>query len=488
MNGKPWAWSVAQQIGRQSASYAVFIVLAWLLNPRDFGLVALATAWVGILGVFSDIGFGSALIQRREVTPSHLSSTFFLNAGLGLLATLAGMAASWPLAHALGTPEVQPVILALSPGFFLNALGLTHLAIAYRDLQFKELAIRDLVATLLGGVVGIAAALQGYGVWSLVAQTLVTSACAAALLWAMLRWRPLSAEVSREALAELWGYSSKLFAFNLFKYLAQNLDKLLVGVLAGQIALGLYNFAQKLVVFPVQNLAGAVGNWLFPRLARLQGRAGIQTTYFQTCATTAMAIFPLLALLAVVAGPAIPLVFGAKWDPAAPIVPLFALVAGAMTLMSLAGSMLKALDRPGWLFNWSIFFSVLIGAALAAGNRWGLLGLAAGMAVAHVVGLVVLDFVTQRLLQVGPGAWLLTAVPGGVVAALTAGSAAIVLAVPGRVTLARVVLACLVGGLWYPWGIRWAARRARTIGPPSALEVAEGAVAEPDILSSSTGR
>jgi O-antigen/teichoic acid export membrane protein len=488
VNGKPWAWSVAQQLGRQVASYAVFIVLARLLVPKDFGLVALATAWIGILGVFSDVGFGSALIQRREVTPAHLSSTFFLNVGLGLIASLAGMAASWPLARALGTPAVQPVVLALSPGFFINSLGLTHLALAYRDLRFKELAIRDLCATLLGGAVGITAALRGYGVWSLVAQTLVTSAGGAVLLWGMLRWRPAISDVSRRALGELWGYSSKLFSFNLFKYLAQNLDKLLVGVLAGPLIMGLYNFAQKLVVFPVQNLAGAVGNWLFPRLARVQDTSGVRATYFQTSKMTAMAIFPPLALLAVVAPPAIPLVFGTKWEPAAPIVPLFALVGGAMTLMALAGALFKALDRPGWLFNWSVFFSVLIAAALAVGNRWGLMGLAAGMAAAHLVGLVVLDGATRRLLRVAPGAWLLTSAPAVGLAILGAASAGLILRLPGRVTIVRVVLACSIGAAWYAWGLRRAVRAARALGPPVGVDVPQGVVAESDFLSSSTER
>lgn len=489
MRGRPWAWSLAQQGGRQVVSYAVFIVLARLLSPYDFGLVALATAWIGLLGVFSEVGFGSALIQRPQVTPAHLSSTFFLNTAIGLLITLLGMAASWPLSRVLDAPEVQPVMLALSAGFLLNALGLTHMALAYRELRFKELAIRDLIATLLGGAVGVAAAWRGYGVWSLVAQVLVTSAAASTLLWVMFRWRPVRADVSRTALAELWGYSSKLFAFNLFKYLAQNLDKLLVSVLAGPVVLGLYNLAQRLVMIPVQSLAGAVGNWLFPRLAKLQGdRARTRATYFQTSAMMALAIFPALAVLAVVAKPGIPLVLGAKWEPAAPIVPLFAVVGAAITLMSLAGPLLKALDRPGWLFNWAVFFSLLMAVALVVGSRWGLLGLGAGIAAAHLLGLAVLDNATRRLLDVSAGAWLRTAAPALGFAALAAGSASLVLRLPGNPSLARLVLACAAGAVWYAWGLIRAARNARTLGPATDTEVAEAAMVEPDFFPSSTGR
>jgi O-antigen/teichoic acid export membrane protein len=489
VKAQPWAWSVLQQGGRQVASYAIFLVLARLLTPRDFGLVALATAWVGILGVFSEVGFGSALIQRHQVTPAHLSSTFFLNVTIGLGITLLGMAASWPLASVLDAPAVQPVMLALSAGFLINALGLTHLALAYRDLRFKELAIRDLIAVTVGGAVGVAAAWKGYGVWSLVAQTLVTSVLASALLWGMLSWRPSAGEVSRGALADLWGYGSKLFAFNLFKYLAQNLDKLLVSVLAGPVLLGLYNFAQKLVMIPVQNLAGAVGNWLFPRLARLQGDTGrSQATYFQTSATITLAVFPVLGVLAVVAKPAIPLVFGVKWEPAAEVVPLFAVVGAAIALMSMAGPLLKALDRPGWLFNYAVFFSALTAGALAVGSRWGLVGFGTGMAAAHVLGLLVLDAVTRRLLHVPAGAWLGTALPALGKTVLAAGTAALILALPGMVSPARVGLACAGGVAWHAWALARAVKTARSLGPTSEADAAEAAAAEADFFSSSTGR
>ncbi len=432
---------------------------------------------------------GRRWFSAPQITSAHLSSTFFLNTGIGLLITLLGMAASWPLSRVLGAPEVQPVMLALSLGFLINSVGLTHMALAYRELRFKELAIRDLIATLLGGAVGVAAAWRGYGVWSLVAQTLATSATASTLLWAMLRWRPLRADVSRAALTELWGYSSKLFAFNLVKYLTQNLDKLLVSVLAGPVVLGLYNLAQKITLIPVQNFAGAVGNWLFPRLARFQGdRARTRATYFQTSAMLALAIFPALAVLAVVAKPAIPLVLGAKWEPAAAIVPLFALVAAAVTLMSLSGPLFKALDRPGWLFNWAIFFSLVVAAALAVGSHWGLVGLVAGLAAAYLLGLAVLDNATRRLLDVAVGDWLRTAAPALGFAAAAGGSASLVLRLPGEPSLARLLLACAAGGVWYAWGLIRAARTARILGPATDTEVAEAATAEPDFFPSSTGR
>ena len=266
---RPWAWAVAQQVGRQSANYVVFLALALLLTPRDFGVVSLAASWVAFLSVFGEMGFAAALVQRPTLESGHLSTTFALNLAAGAVLTVLGVLISEPLARFFHTPEAAPVLVALSAGFILNAPSLTQAAFAQRELRFRELALRDTGAAILGGVVGIVLALSGWGVWSLVGQTLTTTATGTALLWRLSPWRPRLSEVSGERARELWGYGSKIFWFSVFKYFAQNGDRLVVGYLAGPIALGVYSFAHRLVVYPVATLTGAIGNYLFPRFARL---------------------------------------------------------------------------------------------------------------------------------------------------------------------------------------------------------------------------
>ena len=156
--------------------------------------------------------------------------------------------------------------------------------------------------------------------------------------------------------------------------------------------------------------------------------------------------------------------------------------------MSLSGPLFKALNRPGWLFNWAIFFSLVVAAALAVGSHWGLVGLVAGLAAAYLLGLAVLDNATRRLLDVAAGDWLRTAAPALGFAAAAGGSAALVLRLPGEPSLARLLLACAAGGVWYAWGLIRAARTARILGPATDTEVAEAATAEPDFFPSSTGR
>src|SRR5699024_276895 len=135
------------------------------------------------------------------------------------------------------------VMAALSAGFLIRAVGLTHAAVAQRELRFRELAARDVVANLVGGAIGTGLAALGAGVWSLVAYTLVSAALSSAGAWMVVNWRPAAAEVNREAAAELWGFGSQMLGFSLFKAIVQNSDRLVLGHALGPQAVGYYTLA-----------------------------------------------------------------------------------------------------------------------------------------------------------------------------------------------------------------------------------------------------
>ena len=166
-------WSVVQQIGGQVATMIVYFALAALLPPRDFGLVGMAGAWLAVLNAFCETGFGAALIQREQLRGEHLSSTFAVNLAMGAALTLLGIALSYPAARFFSTPDLQPVMAVLSLAFLMRAFGLTQVALAQRELRFRALAVARRVGERAGRVRGLALALAGYGVWSLVGMTLV---------------------------------------------------------------------------------------------------------------------------------------------------------------------------------------------------------------------------------------------------------------------------------------------------------------------------
>jgi PST family polysaccharide transporter len=398
-------WSVIQQVGGQAATMVVFFVLAALLRPADFGLVGMAGAWLAVLNAFCETGFGAALIQRDHLREDHLGSTFGINVLVGALLTVLGVALSWPAAAYFNTPALQPVMAWLSAAFLLRAFGLTQAALVQRELEFRALAIRDLTANILGGVVGIGLALAGYGVWSLVIMTLVSSLVETVLLWRLAHWRPHRFEISREATADLWPYSSRMLGFNLFKAFAQNVDRLIIGPLLGVQALGVYTLAFRAVIYPVTTFVGAVGGYLFPKVARLQSdRPAVASVYRSVLVGIFNLVLPALVALAILTPALIPLL-GTRWHDAIPVIQVLTIAGLAQALMAPVGQIMKGLGRPGWLIWWSVALTLVTCITLLIGARWGLTGATLAYSLVPVIFVIGRRLTGLGLLEIGKVAW-----------------------------------------------------------------------------------
>jgi PST family polysaccharide transporter len=437
----PGFWSVAQQVGRQVVAYGIFVLLGALLHPRDFGVVALAATAIGFITIFADLGFGAALVQRREITSGHINAVFLFNIVATLALALLCFLLSWPIATAFHTPTLQPVLVVLALAFVVNGFGLTQMALAQRALQFRDLAVRDLVGTFAGGAVAVGMAIRGFGVWSLVAQTLVSATVGTALLWRLSSWRPRIGLATRASLGDLWSYSGGMLSFSILKFFTQNSDALLVGFLMGPLLLGYYSFALKVTVGPMTILAGAVGSYLFASLARLQGRPDdLRQSYLRYAEALLTIVLPLLTAVACL-GPAMaPVILGDRWRPIAPLIPLFSVAAGVIVLISPIGSVLKAVGRVRWLVSWSAFFTSMILLAVATGSRWGIVGVAIGFAGAHILAATVAARLLHRSIGVTLGQLLAAMRTGVALSLVVASSVGIVWLVPGLVPLARVAI------------------------------------------------
>jgi len=396
-------WSVIQQVGGQAATMLVFFVLAALLPPSDFGLVGMAGAWLAVLNAFCETGFGAALIQREQLHEDHLRSTFSINLIVGALLTVLGVGLSWPAAAYFKTATLQPVMAWLSIGFLMRAFGLTQAALVQRELQFRALAIRDLTANIVGGVVGVVLAVAGYGVWSLVAMTLVTSLLESILLWRLAHWRPSEFRISRDATADLWPYSSRVLGFNLFKAFAQNTDRLIIGPVLGVQALGVYTLAFRVVIYPVTTLVGALGGYLFPKVARVQSdRHAVASVYRGVLLGILNVVLPALVGVAILAPAIVPLL-GQRWHEAIPVIQILTIAGLAQALIAPVGQIMKGLGRPGWLIWWSVGLTLVTSVTLWIGTRWGLTGATIAYSVAYVAALPVIFGIGRRLTGFGLG-------------------------------------------------------------------------------------
>ncbi len=397
-------WSLVQMAGRQGVGLFVFLVLATLLEPADFGLLGMALVVTSFIQVFSEVGFGSALIQRHKLRQSHISSVFVLNILLGVVLTVAGAAMSLPGAWFFNIPELEPIIAVLSLGFFINAFSNTHTAIALRKMRFRALAVRDVVASVTSGIAGIAMAYAGYGVWSLVVQSLVGGLVSTVLVWLMVDVRVSLRDASLDALRELWPYTSSIFAFNVIKYFAQNADKLLVGYLLGSIALGLYTFAFRVVVLPVSLFVGAIGNYLFPKYSKLQNNVKvIGESYGFILKIINTVVFPVLILFVVGSPFFVSHVWGERWMDAVPIMQTLALLAFVQSIISPVGQVMKALGRPQWLVRWSVYITLVVMVFIWYGARlYGLEGATWGITLAYLTGVPVNLVILKRLIGLRP--------------------------------------------------------------------------------------
>lgn len=407
----PLVWSIVQQVGRQVIAVGAFVVIAGYIAAADLGVLGVAMLWLAFLQVFADLGFSAALVQRGALRPAHVSSVFYLNAALGGGLALIGIALADPVAALLGSPDAAPVMRWLSIGFICSALSSVQTALAQRELRFSALAVRDLIAMAAGGAIGVALAMRGWGVYSLVAQSLTTAVLGTLLLWGLSRHRFAPADCSRAALAELWTFGAHVSGFSVFKYVVRNVDALAIATILGPHALGVYLFAQQLVLQPAAGVEAGVGSLVFARGSALHASRPERVAPFYLSAITLLnAVFLAWAVVVTLAAPpALRAFFGTKWDESLGLVAGFAVVAVARAPISVTGHITKAIGRPDWLLTWSIGFTALSLVCLAVGLRWGLEGAVRGVAASHVLALVYIAWTARRYLGIGLGAWVRTA-------------------------------------------------------------------------------
>jgi O-antigen/teichoic acid export membrane protein len=378
-------WSSASHFGRRALSLATNIVLARLLAPSDFGLVGMAAVVIGFVEVFRDMGTAAAIIQRPKVSELLLSSIFWINAVFGCLA----MAVLLLVAPLFGlfyqSASVVPVLQMLSFSFPLSGLGILQQAMMERRLAFQTLAKIEIVTAAVASAVGILSALSGFGVWSLVYQTLVSTLLTTVLLWFVTRWRPRFAFSWNET-RSVMRFSINLTAFNVFNYFARHSDNFLIGRYLGAEALGYYDLAYKLMVYPLQGISAVIGRVMFPLYAQLQDDLKTFRSAFLSVAwAIAFVSFPMMLGLAVVAQRFVLTVFGDKWEPVIGLLVIFAPLGAIQSVATTVGSIYQARGRTDWLLRWELVAGTLIVLSFVIGLNWGVLGVAAAYGIVFML-------------------------------------------------------------------------------------------------------
>jgi O-antigen/teichoic acid export membrane protein len=375
-------WLGGAQVLGQSLHLVLRLVLARLLAPEAFGLVAMAVVFVGLSELLIDLGLLSSVVQRRELSEAHRSTAFWFRLLAAAAAGLVLAAAARPIAALYGVPELTPVLWWLSASLVVSAPGAIAEAFLYRELDFRTPGVQTVVSVLAGGSVGIAAAALGYGVWALVADVLVRGLVGSVLLTWKLGWVPRLLW-DRRALQELWAFSQPIAATRFVNFFARNTDTFLIGKFLDAAALGLYNIGYQATILPLQYLTRPLTKVLFPVLSSIQENLReARAAYVETLGAVVFAVWPFSAL-GLVAGPiAIPMVLGPQWQEAALPFQLLCVVGALQAPFSLTPALLVGLGRPGLQLQWNLVSTAAVISGIAAGLAGGIVGVAAGYALA----------------------------------------------------------------------------------------------------------
>jgi PST family polysaccharide transporter len=391
-------WMMLVQVARQLLQLVSVSVLARHIPPSAYGLVAMAALVTNFMETVRDGGIGYALVREREVSRELVSTVFWLNCLIGGGATLLVIAASWPAAHFFHEKLVATILQFLAVSFFLGALSVVPTALLNRAMEFRKLAVAQTSGVVMGTTVAIAMALNGRGVWSLVAASIATAATTAALVWSFAPVR-VSFVLRRAETRHFLHFGMNLTGFHVVNYVSRNADNLLVGRFLGSAPLGYYQMGYMLLTYPISNFAAVVTQVVYPAVATIRDDLErCRAAYTRACSLVALVTFPLMLGLAVTAGPFVRVLLGDRWMPVAALLIVFGPLGAAQSIYTTTGLIYNTTGRTDIQFRWSILASAIYVLSFVLGSRWGILGVASCYAVAWTVLMVPSFLIPFRLI------------------------------------------------------------------------------------------
>ena len=374
-------WSIIQETAGQMIDFFSIIILARLLGPKDFGLVAMATVIIASLRPFISQGLGAAIIQRSELDDEHLDTVFWSSFICGcLLAVVLAASAQW-WAVVFSEPQLKNILPWLSANVVLISLTVVQEAILRRNLNLKVYAIRATTGKIIGGVIGITFAFYGFGVWSLIIRILVTSFVSVFLLWSLSNWRPRFF-FSRKHFRELFPFGIRVLMTELMVFVNRQSDNLLISYFLGSTALGLYNAAYRLMALVMRLVSGTTAQVGMPAFARLQDdKDRLWKAFYAVTQLIALLVFPIFLGMLVLVPEIITILLGDQWGQSVNVLQILLLIGILQCMLSPIISILVGSGKPGLRLKLQVIDAIvnLIGFFIAV--HWGIVWVAASYVI-----------------------------------------------------------------------------------------------------------
>lgn len=377
--------TIATQMVRFGVQFAGIVVLGRLLEPADFGLLAMVTAIVGIGEVLRDFGLSTAAVQTRTLSHAQASNLFWMNSAIGAMLATACLVLSGPISDLYGDERIAGLCAALAVTFVLNGMQTQFQAQLVRGMQYWKLTLTDLTSQLCGLAAGIFGALSGIGYWALAAQIVTQSIVLVILRWATSSWHP-GLPKRNAGMRGLFTFGRNLVGTQLMVYFSANVDTVLIGRLHGAFELGFYQRAYQLLMMPLNQILAPLNNVALPVLSKLQDRPREFSNYVTRAQLTMLyPVMMIFATLAVTAERTIPLVFGEQWAPAVTIFQVLAIGGIFQAANYVSYWVFLSLGLTGSHFRYSMLGRGMLIVALVIGAQFGIMGVAVGYSLSMIL-------------------------------------------------------------------------------------------------------
>jgi teichuronic acid exporter len=392
-------WKLMERGGTQGIQFIVQIVLARLLLPEDYGIIALVLVFIAIANVFVQSGLNTALIQKKDADETDFSSVFYLGLFIACLIYIILFFTAPFIAAFYEEAQLIPIFRVLAITLFFGAFNSIQNAVIARRMQFKKLFFSSTGAILVSGTVGIYMAYKGFGVWALVGQQISNQLLVTLILWFTVKWRP-KLLFSLRRVKSLFSFGWKVLVTVLIDTAYNDLRSLIIGKMFKAEMLGFYNRGQQFPSLIVSNIDGSIQSVLFPVLASQQdNRPRVKDMMRRAIVTGSFVIFPVMVGLAVTAEPLVKLILTDKWLPCVPFLQIFCAVYALWPIHTANLQAINALGRSDIFLKLEIIKIIAGLSILGVTVFYGVYAIAWGMVLSGIISTFINAYPNRHLLD-----------------------------------------------------------------------------------------
>lgn len=398
---KGLAWSMIERFATQGVQFLFGIILARLLSPDDYGVIAMPLVFLAIAQCIIDSGFSTALIRKPELTEDDLSTAFYFNIGVGILCYAALFFTSPLIADFYHTPILSSLLKVTALAVLFNSLCAVQQAILTRKIDFKTQAIVSLSGAVVSGIVGLYMAYNGFGVWSLVFQQVGGYVMRTILLWILGKWKP-KRKWSWESFHYLWGFGSKMLGSGLLDTIYNNIYPIVIGKYFSAQDLGNYTRAQQFSSLPSSNVTGVLQRVTFPVLSSIQNEdERLAKNYRKILKLSAFLVFPMMLMLSAIANPLVRILLTDKWIGCVILLQIICFQMMWYPIHAINLNLLTVKGRSDLFFRLEVLKKIIGVCIMCITIPNGIIWMVSGGIVSSMISLVINTYYTGKLIQVG---------------------------------------------------------------------------------------